>query len=236
MQLVMQDSASSFDPRSTLGEALAEAVRLDPAQTHRWSRRVNELLDLVELPSRVASALPSEVSGGQRQRASIARALATRPDIVVADEPTSALDVSVRAGIVNLLRRLQRDEGMSYLFISHDLAAVRSVADHIAVMYFGRIVERGPADMVFDRPTHPYTRALLDAIPDLDPEGVHRVQPIPGEVPSLFTPPTGCPFHSRCTRATDECRHVRPELVVIGDGREVACLHPLADEERQESL
>ena len=227
MQLVVQSSFHSFDPRATLGEAIAEAARLGSEGRSNTAPRVGELLDLVELPRRVASALPSEVSGGQRQRASIARALATQPELIVADEPTSALDVSVRAGILNLLRRIQRDRGVSYLFISHDLAAVRSMSDEVAVMYFGHIVEKGPADEVFERPAHPYTRALLDAVPTLWTESVERPGAIPGEVPSLLDPPSGCPFHPRCPRATEGCRQLQPALASIDVGHEAACIHPL---------
>ena len=228
MQLVVQSSFHSFDPRATLGEAIAEAARLRPDRRSNTGPRVGELLELVELPRRVASALPSEVSGGQRQRASIARALATQPDLIVADEPTSALDVSVRAGILNLLRRIQRDQGVSYLFISHDLAAVRSMSDEVAVMYFGHIVEKGPAHEVFERPAHPYTRALLDAVPTLGRESDERPGAIPGEVPSLLDPPSGCPFHPRCPRATEECRQLQPSLATVDVGHEAACIHPLA--------
>lgn len=231
MQLVVQSSFHSFDPRATLGEALAEAVRLSPDARVGTVARVGELLELVELPRRIVGALPAELSGGQRQRASIARALATRPDFIVADEPTSALDVSVRAGIINLLRRLQHDTGLSYLFISHDLAAVRSVSDDVAVMYLGNIVEKGSAEAVFERPAHPYTKALLDAVPTLAGKGAERPRAIPGEVPSLLNPPGGCPFHPRCPRATDECRQVRPSLAPIAPSHEVACIHPLSARE-----
>jgi peptide/nickel transport system ATP-binding protein len=224
MQLVVQSSVSSFDPRATLGEALLEAVRLDRAGRSDATRRVRDLLDLVELPRRVAGALPAEVSGGQRQRASIARALATRPALIVADEPTSALDVSVRAGILNLLRRLQTDEGISFVFISHDLAAVRSMSDELVVMYFGHVVESGPADAVFEQPAHPYTWALLAALPG---EGATIPRPIPGEVPSLLDPPSGCPFSPRCPRATPECRETMPPLVSVAGRHAVACIHPI---------
>jgi oligopeptide/dipeptide ABC transporter ATP-binding protein len=227
MQLVVQSSFNSFDPRVPLGQAIAEAVRLTPEGRQGTAARVHELLDLVELPTRIASALPADVSGGQRQRASIARALSTRPDLIVADEPTSALDVSVRAGILNLLRGLQRDHQVSYIFISHDLAAVRSMSDEVAVMYFGHIVERGPADEVFERPAHPYTRALLDAVPGLGADETQQPAPIPGEVPSLLEPPPGCPFHPRCPRATDECRLARPALLPVRPGHEAACIHPI---------
>jgi peptide/nickel transport system ATP-binding protein len=230
MQLVLQSSFHSFDPRLSLGEALAEAVKLDPAARGRTSARVAELLELVELPRSVAGAMPMQVSGGQRQRASIARALATRPELVVADEPTSALDVSVRAGILNLLRRLQAEQAIAYVFISHDLAAVSSVSDEVAVMYFGRIVEHGPADKVFESPLHPYTRALLDAVPDVGAGERRRLASIPGEVPSLFEPPTGCPFHPRCPRATSNCKVDVPDLTANPRGHSVACFNPVQSE------
>ena len=235
MQLVLQSSFHTFDPRHTLGDALAEAVRLRPEARRRLAARVAELFEMVELPSRVTRAFPAELSGGQRQRAAIARALATAPELVVADEPTSALDVSVRAGILNLLRRLQADQGISYLFISHDLAAVRSMSDEVAVMYFGRIVESGPADEVFEHPAHPYTRALLDAVPKPASGPALRQSAIPGEVPSLFDPPSGCPFHPRCPRATLECREAYPELEPVGPVHEAACIHPMAAEGKEGS-
>jgi peptide/nickel transport system ATP-binding protein len=233
MQLVVQSSFHSFDPRVPVGEALTEAARLGPDGRANTAACVGDLLDLVELPRRIVRAMPAELSGGQRQRASIARALATRPDFIVADEPTSALDVSVRAGIINLLRRLQHDTGVSYLFISHDLAAVRSMSDDVAVMYLGKIVEKGSADAVFERPAHPYTRALLDAVPALGEKGTERPKAIPGEVPSLLNPPTGCPFHPRCPRATDQCREACPSLATIAHAHEVACIHPLRAREEE---
>lgn len=231
MQMVVQSSYSSFDPRRTIGEAMVEAARLDPRTGSQPAARARELLELVELPSRVASAMPAETSGGQRQRASIARALATRPALIVADEPTSSLDVSVRAGILNLLRRLQEEQHISYLFISHDLAAVRSMSDNVAVMYLGHLVEKGPADDVFERPAHPYTRALLDAVPEPDAEHLARPRAVPGEVPSLLSPPSGCPFHPRCPRSSEECRAEMPATLLIRPGHEVACFHPLGPTE-----
>src|SRR6185312_552233 len=183
--------------------------------------RVAALLGQVGLTARDGVKYPHEFSGGQRQRISIARALASEPDFLVCDEPTSALDVSVQAQILNLMRELQKRLGLTYLFISHNLAVVRHMADRLGVMYLGRIVELGPAEEIFRAPRHPYTRLLLDAIPDLEHVGRSRT-PVGGEVPSPIHPPPGCPFHPRCPLANDRCRAEKPAHTRDGEVS-VAC-------------
>jgi peptide/nickel transport system ATP-binding protein len=183
--------------------------------------RVAQLLETVGLAAADAARFPHAFSGGQRQRISIARALATEADVLVCDEPTSALDVSVQAQILNLMRRLQAELGLTYILISHNLSVVRHMSDDIAIMYLGRFVETGPADEVFAHPRHPYTRLLLETIPDVQHPNRDR-QPLSGEVPSPIDPPPGCPFHPRCPQAEAQCRQARPPLE-LRDGREVAC-------------
>lgn len=230
MQLVFQDSASTFNPRRTIGDALAEPLRIQGSQ--KISERVDSLIVQVGLSPSVLSRYPYEFSGGQRQRLNIARALMSGPELLVADEPTSALDVSVQAQIVNLLRELRASLGLACVFISHDLAVVRQMADRIAVMYLGRIVEEGEVMSVLGRPAHPYTKALLDAVPRPDRP---LPPPLVGDVPSPVRPPDGCAFHTRCPIARSECATIRPVLREIAAGaaslgRRVACHYPLADD------
>jgi oligopeptide/dipeptide ABC transporter ATP-binding protein len=190
--------------------------------------RVGELLGLVGLPASAAARYPHEFSGGQRQRIGIARALAVQPKLIVLDEPVSALDVSIQAQVVNLLDDLQRDLGLSYLFVAHDLAVVRHVSHRIAVMYLGRIVEVAPAEELYARPIHPYTDALLRAIPVPEPAKARRQRAsVGGEPPSPIDPPAGCVFHTRCPRARDRCRAELPPLTDYGDGHAAACHFPL---------
>jgi len=221
-QLIFQDPYASLNPRMTVGHILAEPLALHavvpPSQR---TARVAELLRLVGLEPLAARRYPHEFSGGQRQRIAIARALAVEPKLIVCDEPVSALDVSIRAQVLNLLRDLQRRLGLAYIFISHDLAVVKHVADRIAVMHLGRIVEIGPSEALFADPRHPYTRALLSAIP-LPVPGLNRERIIlHGEVPSALHPPTGCAFHTRCPMAIAHCRTVPPELK--GQSHATAC-------------
>jgi len=222
MQMVFQDSSSTFNPRRTIGDTLAEPMRIHGRTG--IAERIGILLEQVGLSSSVLSRYPHEFSGGQRQRLNIARALMLGPDLLVADEPTSALDVSVQAQIVNLLRELRNSLGVACVFISHDLAVVRQMADRIAVMYLGRIVEEGDVLAVLEAPAHPYTRALLDAVPRPDRP---LPPPLKGDVPSPIHPPQGCAFHTRCPLAQPRCSQERPELHRIAEGRTVACHYPL---------
>ena len=224
MNMIFQDPYASLNPRWRVGDIFAEPIRVFRLAEGRPAvrARVDALLTQVGLTARDGTKYPHEFSGGQRQRISIARALASEPDFLVCDEPTSALDVSVQAQILNLLRDLQRRLGLTYLFISHNLAVVRYMADGLGVMYLGRIVEQGPAEVIFRMPRHPYTRLLLDAIPDLEAIGRSR-RPIGGELPSPFSPPSGCRFHPRCPLARERCRVEKPEPVTTAGGVQVAC-------------
>ncbi|UFN48323.1 ATP-binding cassette domain-containing protein [Roseomonas sp. OT10] len=226
VQMVFQDPYGSLNPRMTVGETLAEALRV-----HRMvppagiAGRVAELLSLVRLPADAAGRLPHEFSGGQRQRIAIARALAVEPEVLIADEIVSALDVSVQAQILNLLLDMQERLNLSILFVSHDLRVVRHLAHQVAVMYLGRVVELGPADAIFDRPKHPYTRALLRAAPRLEAGASRRstVAALSGELPSPMRVPSGCPFHTRCPSAFARCSQDVPVLRVDGERRQVVC-------------
>jgi peptide/nickel transport system ATP-binding protein/oligopeptide transport system ATP-binding protein len=212
-QLIFQDPYASLNPRMTLGQILAEPLALhEVVPPARRAERVGELLRLVGLEARAARRYPHELSGGQRQRIAIARALAVEPKLIVCDEPVSALDVSIRAQVLNLLHDLQRRLGLAYIFISHDLAVVKHVADRIAVMHLGRIVEVGPSEALFANPRHPYTRALLSAIPLPAPRVKRERIILHGEMPSALHPPAGCAFHTRCPVAIARCQTVRPEL------------------------
>ncbi|MCA3415424.1 MAG: ATP-binding cassette domain-containing protein [Roseomonas sp.] len=223
MQMIFQDPYASLNPRWRVGDIIAEPIRAFGLLPDRAAQeaRVAELLTQVGLSPLDGHKFPHEFSGGQRQRISIARALSSNPEFLVCDEPTSALDVSVQAQILNLMKELQSRMGLTYLFISHNLAVVRQVSDQIGVMYLGRIAELAPAESLFRRPRHPYTRALMEAIPDLDMTGRTRI-PVGGEVPSPINPPTGCAFHPRCPLAQPRCKAERPELKPAGDAM-VAC-------------
>jgi oligopeptide/dipeptide ABC transporter ATP-binding protein len=229
MQIVFQDPFASLNPRMTVGEILEEPLIVHTIGTRMERRaRVNELLGLVGLAAYHAQRYPHEFSGGQRQRIGIARALAVEPSLIVCDEPVSALDVSIQAQVVNLLKDLQARLGLSYLFIAHDLAVVKHMADRVAVMYLGQIVEIAPKDELFRDPRHPYTRTLLAAIPRPDPHrDTHRQIP-GGDVPSPMNPPPGCRFHTRCPFVIDRCRVETPALARWGDGHLTAC-HRAAD-------
>ncbi|WP_297081509.1 ABC transporter ATP-binding protein [uncultured Demequina sp.] len=230
VQVVFQDPYASLDERMTAGRIVAEPWLAHPEKRPADPRaRVAELLELVGMRASDADKSPQQFSGGQRQRIGIARALALDPELIVADEPVSALDLSVQAHIINLMQRLQTDLGLSYLFISHDLAVVRHIADRVAVMYLGRIVESGPADEIFERPTHPYTRALLSAAPQLDRADPRQRIVLQGEIPSPTQPPTGCGFRTRCWLATEACAEVPGLLARDNPRHAVACHHPFRE-------
>jgi oligopeptide/dipeptide ABC transporter ATP-binding protein len=225
-QMIFQDPYSSFDPRATVGSSVTEPLRAHERGDRRARRdRAAELMTLVGLGPQHLERYPYQFSGGQLQRLAIARALAVRPQLVVCDEPVSSLDVSTQAEVINLLRRLQSELGVAYLFIAHDLSLVRHVSHNIAVMYLGRIVEQGPAEAVYSSPRHPYTEALLSAVPVPDPaeQRSRRRIVLTGDVPSPVSPPSGCRFHTRCPYVMDVCRDIDPPPFVAEDGTVVAC-------------
>jgi oligopeptide/dipeptide ABC transporter ATP-binding protein len=225
-QMIFQDPYSSFDPRATVGSSIVEPLRAHEQMSRRQREdRTAELVGLVGLGRQHLTRYPYQFSGGQLQRLAIARALAINPSLVVCDEPVSSLDVSTQAQVINLMRRLQRDLGVAYLFIAHDLSVVRHVSHDIAVMYLGRIVEQGQAEVVYTSPKHPYTEALLSAVPVPDPvvERSRQRITLTGDVPSPVDPPSGCRFHTRCPFVMDVCREVDPEPTTTPDGTTVAC-------------
>lgn len=229
MQMIFQDPYSSLDPRQSVSSIIKEAIVAGPEKytSAELVARIDELLTLVELDTSMKNRYPHEMSGGQRQRLGIARALACNPKLIVCDEPVSALDVSIQAQIINLFMRLQKELGLTYIFVAHDLAVVRHISDRIAVMYLGRIVEITDAAELYVHPLHPYTQALLSAVPltDYYKEQERERIVLQGEVPSPINPPAGCPFHPRCRYATEICKKCMPQLENHGEGHQVACHH-----------
>lgn len=236
IQMIFQDSFSSLNPRMTIGDIIAEPLMLHGVGTStERKKRVDELLERVGLASYHSSRYPIEFSGGQRQRIGIARALALQPKLIVCDEPVSALDVSIQAQILNLLKEIQQDMGLSYLFIAHGIQAVKHISDKIAVMYLGEIAEFSDKEMLFENPQHPYTRALLSAVPIADPKLKNRERIIlHGDIPSPANPPSGCRFHTRCPVAMEQCKSIHPDLYQTDREHLTACL--LYEKERKKVL
>lgn len=223
LQMIFQDPFASLNPRWRVKDIIAEPIRtfglMDEGDT--WEKRVDQLLETVGLSAKDGGKYPHEFSGGQRQRVAIARALSAKPEFIVCDEPTSALDVSVQAQILNLMRDLQDEFGLTYLFISHDLSVVRHMATRIGVLYLGRLVEISDGKRLFSHPQHPYTKMLLDAVPDMEMSGRQR-KPVEGEIPNPIEPPSGCAFHPRCPLVNERCKSAAPQLLT-GTAGEVAC-------------
>jgi peptide/nickel transport system ATP-binding protein/oligopeptide transport system ATP-binding protein len=228
MMIIYQDPYGSLDPRMTIGSAIAEPIEVHKLTSTKEEKenRIIELMEKVGLTPDQINRYPHEFSGGQRQRIGIARALATNPTFIVADEPVSALDVSIQAQIINLLKDLQKDFGLTLLFITHDLSVIKHTSDRIAVMYAGKLVELASKQDLFREPLHPYTQALLSAIPIPDPDRQTKYIPLTGEVPSLIHPPPGCRFHPRCTAAKPDCSKIEPELREVKKHHFISCFSP----------
>ncbi|HAK46177.1 MAG TPA: peptide ABC transporter substrate-binding protein [Spirochaeta sp.] len=225
IQMVFQDPYASLNPRLTIAENVGEPLIIHKLIKSRADRdeQVKELLGQVGLDPSYYTRYPFEFSGGQRQRIGIARALAVEPEIIIADEPVSALDVSLQAQVINLMQDLKQQKNLTYIFIAHDLSVVKHISDRVAVMYLGRVVELAEKHSLFDNPMHPYTQALLSAIPVPTPGAKEDRIVLQGDVPSPMNPPSGCPFHPRCSKAFDKCRECMPELKLVGKGHSTAC-------------
>jgi oligopeptide/dipeptide ABC transporter ATP-binding protein len=224
MQIVFQDPFGSLNPRMTVGQSIEEGLRtLKMANRSERTDRAGELLEMVGISESASDRYPHEFSGGQRQRIGIARALSVEPSLIICDEPVSALDVSIQAQVINLLKRLQRQLDLSYLFIAHDLNVVGYISDWVAVMYLGQIMEYAPAEELFDKPLHPYTLALFSAIPEPDPQARKATEALPGDVPSPFNPPPGCKFQGRCPLVEDRCKREEIAFYEVGGDHRVRC-------------
>ena len=231
MQIIFQDPYSSLDPRHTIGRIIGEPLRVHRSlPPTKITARIGELLEVVGLHAESAHRYPHEFSGGQRQRVCIARALALNPELIIADEPVSALDVSIQAQILNLLVDLQERYGLTYIFISHDLSVVRHIADRVAVMYLGRIVESAPSGELYANPRHPYSHALLSAVPVANPQKKSDEVVLEGDLPSPLDTPSGCSFHPRCPRKGEKCDRITPELQTVTGEQVVACHYPLVSD------
>jgi oligopeptide transport system ATP-binding protein len=238
MQMIFQDPYASLNPRMTVGDIIAEPLKVHKlAAGDEIQRQVQDLMEIVGLDPRFVRRYPHEFSGGQRQRIGVARALASKPKFIVADEPISALDVSIQAQIMNLLNELQAEFGLTYLFIAHDLAAVRHISDRIAVMYLGHMAELADGDQLYENPLHPYTEALISAVPIPDPEveATRKRIVLEGDVPSPLNPPSGCVFHTRCPYAFERCKKEAPEFKEVEPGHSVAC-HLIDEPERRAAV
>jgi oligopeptide/dipeptide ABC transporter ATP-binding protein len=233
IQLIFQDPYASLNPRMTVNSILTEPLKIHRLYTtlEEKNKRLYELLDYVQLPKEALNKYPHEFSGGQRQRICIARALAVKPQFIVCDESVSALDVSIQAQVINLLMDLQQELGLTYLFIAHDLKVVEFISHHVAVMYLGKIVEKAAAEDIYRNPKHPYTKALLSAIPIPNPNYRKERIILKGDVPSPISPPTGCHFHPRCWKATSVCQEIYPEETLLNEQHWFRCYHPLKENE-----
>ena len=231
MQMIFQDPYASLNPRMTVSSIIGEPMRLQGVKQEEISARVSELIEQVGLKKDHLNRYPHEFSGGQRQRIGIARSLAVKPKFVVCDEAVSALDVSIQSQIINLLKDLKDQQNLTYLFITHDLSVVKYISDRIGVMYLGNIVELADAQELFDHPYHPYTEALMNAIPTTDVDSGREIQILEGDIPSPVNPPAGCKFHTRCKYCTEICKHQIPQWREISPNHFVACHHILGGEE-----
>jgi oligopeptide/dipeptide ABC transporter ATP-binding protein len=227
MAMMFQDPIGSLSPRQTVQSLITEPFEIHGLGGKDLNGEARRLCEMVRLPQNFLSRYPHELSGGQARRVGVARALALNPKLIIADEPTAGLDVSVQGEILNLMSELQLEHGLGYLIISHNLPVVRHISDHLAIMYLGRLVERGDCERIFENPAHPYTEALVRGVPQPDPDKRRTLLSIEGEVPSLTNRPSGCEFHTRCKYATEKCKVERPEETTLSDGRVVTCHHPL---------